>query len=116
MVSVDPLKEPGVLFGRLDLSHFWCGIDTSLADRWSTGSRPSLFLPPRGRLHLVELALLLLRRRVRLGERSGANRSTKWLRLRRLERMESVQLTDWGLSSAPKALMGVRRPKHLLRV
>ena len=94
MVSADPLEEPSLPLERLDPSHFWRGIDASLADKWSTGSRPSLFLPPRGRLHLVELALPLLLRRVRLRERCGANRSAKRLWPRRLRRMEFVQSTD----------------------
>ena len=47
---------------RLDPSHFWRGIDASLADKWSTGSRPSLFPPLRDRLNLARPALLPLRR------------------------------------------------------
>ena len=93
MVSVDLLEEPGLLLERLDPSHFWHGINASLADKWSTRSRPSLFLPPGGRLHLVELALLPLLRRVRLGERCGENRSAKRLRLCRLR--------EWSPSSRP---------------
>ena len=47
MVSAGPVEEPGLLLERLDPSHFWRGIDASLADKWSTGLRPSLF-PPLG--------------------------------------------------------------------
>ena len=115
MAFVDPLRGPGPLPGMHDPLRSWRGIDVSLADKRSTGSKPSLFPPPRGRLHLVELALLLILRRVQHGEHCGANRSAKRLRLRRLKRMESVQLTDWGLSSAPKAPMGARRSNPLPR-
>ena len=66
MVSVDPLEEPGLLLERLDPSHFWRGIDASIADRWSTGSRQSLFPPIGGRLRPAELALLHLQRRDQL--------------------------------------------------
>ena len=63
MVSVDPLEEPGLLLERLDPSHFWRGIDASLADRWSTGSWPSLFHLPRDQLHLAVPVLLHLQSR-----------------------------------------------------
>ena len=115
MASADPLGGPSPLPGMPDPLHSWHGIDAGLVDKWSIGSRPSLFLLPGGRLHLVELAMLPLLRRVRLGERCGANRSAKRLRLRRLKRMESIQSTDWGLSSAPKAPMAAHQPKPLLR-
>ena len=94
MVSADPLEEPSLPLEMLDPSRFWRGIDAGLADRWSTGSRPSLFPLPGDRLHLAEPALLPLLRRVRLRERCGANHSGERLRLRRLRRMESVQSTD----------------------
>ena len=67
MVSADPLEEPSLLLERPDPSHSWRGIDANLADKWSSGSRPSLFPPLRGRLNLAGPALLLLRRRVQLG-------------------------------------------------
>ena len=73
VVSVDPLEEPGLLLGRLDFSRFWRGIDASLADRWSTGSRPSIVPPLGDRLNLAGPALLLLRRRVQLGVHCGAS-------------------------------------------
>ena len=81
MVSVDPLEEPGLLLERLDPSHFWRGIDASLADKWSSGSRPSLFPPLRDRLNLAGPALLLLRRRVQLRVRCGASHLAEQLRL-----------------------------------
>ena len=93
MVSAGPLEEPGLLLEMPDLLHFWHEIDASLADKWSTGSRPSLFLLLGDRLHLVEPALLPLLRRVRLRARCGANHSGVRLRLRRLRRMESFQST-----------------------
>ena len=58
MVSADPLGGLSLLLGRLDSSRFWHGIDASLADRWSIGSWPSLFLLPEGRLRPVGLILL----------------------------------------------------------
>ena len=61
----------------------WRGIDASLADKWSTGSRPSLFPPLRDRLNLAGPALLLLRRRVQLGVRCGASHLAEQLRLHR---------------------------------
>ena len=94
MVSASPLEEPSLLPEMPDPLQFWHGIDASLADKWSTGSRPSLFLLPRDRLHLAEPALLALLRRVRLRARCGANHSGVQLQLHRLRRMESVQLTD----------------------
>ena len=60
MASADPLGEPNLLLGRLDSSRFLHGIDAGLADRWSIGSWPSLFLLPEGRLRLVGLVLLRL--------------------------------------------------------
>ena len=72
MVSVDLLEELGLLLERLDPSHFWRGIDASLADKGSTGSRSSLFPPLRDRLNLARPALLPLRRRAKLGVRCGA--------------------------------------------
>ena len=60
MVSADPLEEPSLPLERLGPSRFWRGIDASLADKWSTGSRPYLFPPLGGRLRLAELVLLHL--------------------------------------------------------
>ena len=60
MVSVDPLEELGLLLERLDPSHFWRGINASLADRWSIGSWPFLFLLLGGRLRPAGLVLLHL--------------------------------------------------------
>ena len=94
MVSAGPLGEPGLLLEMPDPLRFWHGIDASLADKWSTGSRPSLFLPPGGRLHLVDPALLPLLRRARLRAHCGADHSGVRLQLRRLRRMEFVQSTD----------------------
>ena len=68
MVSADPLGGLSLLLGRLDSSHFWHGIDASLADRWSIGSWPSLFLLPEGRLRPAGLVLLHLQSRARLGD------------------------------------------------
>ena len=116
MVSVDPLEELGLLLERLDPSHFWCGIDTSLAGRWSTGSRPSLFPLPRDRLNLVGPVLLPLWRRARLGVRCGAGHLAEQLRLHRPKRKEFIQSIDWELSSNPKELTEVHRPRRLLRV
>jgi len=59
VVSVDPLEEPSLPLERLNLSHFWRGIGASLADKWSTGSGPSLFPPLGGRMHPAELVLLI---------------------------------------------------------
>ena len=67
MVSADPLGGPNLLLGRLDSSHFWHGIDASLADKWSTGLRPFLFHPLGDRLRPVGPVLLHLQCRVRLG-------------------------------------------------
>ena len=90
MVSAGPLEEPSLLPEMPDPLHFWHGIDASLADKWSTGSSPSLFLLPGDRLHLAEPVLLPILRRVRLGARCGVNHSGVRLRLRRLRIMESV--------------------------
>ena len=67
MASIDPLEEPSLPLERLDPSRFWRGIDASLADKWSTGSRPSLFPPLRDRLNPAGPVLLLLQRRARPG-------------------------------------------------
>ena len=75
MVSVGPLGELNLPPGKLDSSHFWHGSDTSPAGKWSTGSRPSLFLLLGDRLHLAEPVLLLLLRRARLGAHCGADHS-----------------------------------------
>ena len=114
MASAVPLREPSLLLEITDPLHSWHGINAGIVDKWSTGSRPSLFLPPGGRLHLVELALLPLLRRVRLREHCGTNHSEVRLRLRILRRMESVRSTNWELSLGPKALMGAHQPKLLL--
>ena len=64
MVSAGPLEEPGLLLEMPDPLRFWHGIDTNLADKWSTRSRPSISPPPGDRLQLAEPALLPLMRRV----------------------------------------------------
>ena len=87
MVSADPLGGLSLLLGRLKSSHFWHGIDASLADRWSIGSWPFLFLLPGGRLRPAGLVLLNLQSRARLGVRCEAGHSVKLLRLHRPERM-----------------------------
>ena len=79
MVSADPLEEPSLLLERPDPSHSWRGIDASLADKWSTGSRSSLFLPLGGRLRLAELVLLHLQRRARLVVHCEASHSVEQL-------------------------------------
>ena len=94
VVSVDPLEELGLLLERLDPSHFWRGIDASLAGRWSTGSRPSLFPPPRDRLNLAGPALLPIRRRARPGGRCGAGHLAKLLLLHKPKTKEFVRSTD----------------------
>ena len=88
MVSVGPLEEPSLLPEMPDPLRFWNGIDVGLVDKWSTGSRPSLFILPGDRLHLAEIVLLLLPRRARLGSHCGADHSGVWLQLHRLRRME----------------------------
>ena len=115
MVSADPLGGLSLLLGRLSSSCFWHGIDASLADRWSIGSWPFLFLLPGGRLRPAGLVLLHLQSRARLGVRCEAGHSAKLLRLRRPERMGFFQSIGSGLSSIPKELMEARRPMHLLR-
>ena len=87
MVSVDPLGGLSLLLGRLGSSRFWHGIDARLADKWSTGSRPSLFPPLGGRLRLAGLVLLHLLSRARLWEHCEAGHSVRPPRLRRPERM-----------------------------
>ena len=116
MASVDPLEEPTLPLERLDPSCFWRGIDASLADKWSTGSRPSLFPPLGDRLNLAGHAMLLLRRKARLGVRCGEGHLVEQLRLHRPKRKEFVQSTGWELSSNPTELTEVHRPKRLLRV
>ena len=59
VVFADPLEEPSLPLEMLDPSHFWHGIDAGLANKWSTGSGPSLFLLLGGQLHPVALVLLL---------------------------------------------------------
>ena len=93
MVSVDPLGGPNLLPGRLGSSHFWHGIDASLADKWSIGSEPFLFLLPGGRLRLAGLVLLHLRYKVQLGVRCEEDHLAELLRLHKPERMEFFQST-----------------------
>ena len=102
MVSVDPLKEPGLPLERLDPSHFWHGIDASLADRWSIGSWPFLFLLPGGRLRPTGLVLLHLRCQARLGVHCAVDHSAGLLPLRKPERTGFSQSTDSGWSSIPE--------------
>ena len=64
MVAADPLKVPSPPLVMLDLSRFWRCIDEGLADKWSTGSGPSLFPLPGDQLHLAEPILLHLLRKV----------------------------------------------------
>ena len=66
MASVGPLGGPSLLLGRLGSSHFWRRIGASLADRWSIGSWPSLFLLPKGRLRPAGLVLLHLQSKAQL--------------------------------------------------
>ena len=94
MISVDPLGGPNLLLGRLDSSHSGRGIDASLADRWSIGSWPSLFLPLEGQLRPAGLVLLQLQSRARLAVHCGADRLAEPPQLRRPERTESSQSTD----------------------
>ena len=94
MASVGPLGGPSLLLGRLGSSHFWRRIDASLADRWSIGSWPSLFLLPEGRLHPVWLVLLRLQSRARLTVHCEAGHLAEPLQLRRPERTEFSQSTD----------------------
>ena len=75
MVSVDPLEEPSLPPEMLDPSHFWRGIDAGLADRWSTGSGPSLFTLLGDQLHLAVPVLLHLLRKARLGVHCEASHS-----------------------------------------
>ena len=115
MVSADPLEGLSLLLGRLGSSRFWHGIDASIADRWSIGSWPFLFLLPGGRLRPAGLVLLHLQSRARLGERCEAGHSARLPRLRRPERMGFFRSIGSVLSSIPKGLMEARRPMHLLR-
>ena len=115
MVSADPLEEPSLPLERLGPSRFWRGIDASLADKWSTGLRPSLFPPLADRLRPAGPVLLHLQRRARLGVHCEASHSVEQLQLHRPRRMEFGQSTDWELSSIPKELMEVHRPRRLLR-
>ena len=103
MVAVDPLEEPSPPLEMLDLSHFERGIDADLADKWSTGSEPSLFPLPGDQLHLVEPVLLHLLRKVRLRVHCEASHLVERLQLHRPRRMEFSPSTDWELSSIPKA-------------
>ena len=64
MASADPLAGLSLPPEMHDPSHSWHGITASLVDKWSTGSRLSLFLLLGDRLHLAEPVLLPLLRRV----------------------------------------------------
>ena len=114
MVSVDPLEELGLLLERFDPSRFWRGIDAGLADRWSTGSGPSLFPLPGDQLHLAVPVMLHLLRKARLGVHCGANHSEVQVQLHKPRKKEFDQSTDWELSSVPTILTEVHRPKRLL--
>ena len=94
MVSVGPLGGPSLPLGRLDSSHFWHRIGASLADRWSIGSWPSLFLLPEGRLRPAGLVLLRLQSRARLAVHCEAGHLAEPLQLLRPERTEFSQSTD----------------------
>ena len=72
MVSADQLEGLSLLLVRLGSSRFWHGIDASLADRWSIGSGPFLFLLLGGQLRPAGLVLLHLLSRARLWERCEA--------------------------------------------
>ena len=93
-VSADPLGEPSLPLEMLDPSHFWRGIDAGLADKWSTGSGPSLFPLPGDQLRLAEPVLLHLLRKARLGVHCEASHSEVQLQLNRPRRMEFDQSTD----------------------
>ena len=94
MVSADPLGGLSLLLGRLDSSHFWHGIDTSLADRWSIGPLPFLFRLPGGRLRPAGLVLLRLQSRARLAVHCEAGHLAELLQLHRPERTKFSQSTD----------------------
>ena len=96
MVSADPLEEPSLPLERLGPSHFWRGIDASLADKWSTGLRPSLFRPLGDRLRPPGPVLLHLQRRARFGVHCEAGHSEELLQPHRPERMEFSQSTELG--------------------
>ena len=115
MVSAGPPVKPSLPPEMPDPSRFWRGIDAGLADRWLIGSRPSLFLLPGDRMHLVVPILLLLLRKARLGAHCGSSHSEVQLRLHKPKIKEFVQLTDWELSLNPTELMEVHRPRRLLR-
>ena len=115
MVSADPLGGPNLLLGRLGSSHFWHGIDASLADRWSISSAPFPSPPLGGRLRLAGLGLLRLRYKARLWGRCEVDHSAGRLRLRKPERMAFFKSTSSGWSSVPTKLTEARRPKRLLR-
>ena len=93
MVSADPLEEPSLPLERLGPSRFWRGIDASLADKWSTGLRPSLFPLLGDQLRLAGPVLLHLRCKARLGARCEEDHLAEPLRLNRPERMEFFQST-----------------------
>ena len=94
MVSADPLGELGLPLEMPIPSHFWHGIDTSLAGKWSTVSRPSLSPPLGDPLHLAELVLLHLQRGAQLMVHYEASHSEEQLQLHRPRRMEFDQSTD----------------------
>ena len=94
MVSADPLEEPSLPLERLGPSCFWRGIDAGLADKWSTGSGPSLFPLPGDQLCLVEPVLLHLPRKARLRAHCEASHSEVQLQLHRPRNMEFGQSID----------------------
>ena len=113
MVTADPLEEPSILPEMLVPSCFCRGIDAGLADKWSTGSGPSLFPLPGDQLCLVEPVLLHLPRKARLRAHCEASHSEVQLQLHRLRRMEFDQSIDSESSSNPKVLTEVHRPRRL---
>ena len=94
MVAADPLEELSPPLEMLDLSCYWRGIDAGLADKWSTGSEPSLFPLPGDQLRLDEPILLHLLRKARLWVHFEASHSEDQLQLHRPGRMEFGQSTD----------------------
>ena len=103
MASIDPLGGPNLLLGRPDSSHFWRRIDASLADRWSIGSWPSLFLLLEGRLRPAGLVLLLLQSRARLEVHCEAGHSA--------ELLSSIDQKEWSSPSRP-IRSGPQSPKN----
>ena len=102
MVSAGPLEEPSLPLEMPDPSRFWRGIDAGLADRWSTGSGPSLFLLPGDQLHLAVPVLLLLQRKAQLGVHCEASRSVEQLQLHRQEEWSSASRPIGSCPQSPK--------------